>query len=390
MDKPIPLFENTEPEKKIAWIENAEFLGGAELFSLDMLQKLEQEFSIPVLIDVYTSEESCHAFSEKLADCSKSFHQNIELHHKGLHLPRLKPLSFGSVVDAFSAIQDVVKKVREYQYDTVYCNTVRGALVVGIAQLFFSKRTKTIFMAHDYTFPSFLIRFIVTQFDQVLTCSYGVKQYLVENGLKAWKAEVVENGIEPELFSHLSPVVPPLFSVSVIGRIASWKGQMTVLQAAKWLQENALDYPFHFHIYGDPSPREEDQLYFEELKNFAKEHSLNNITFHGFSPLDTALGEHHIVVHAAEENEPFGRVPLEAAAAGKILCLSDIGTPSQVFEDKKNAFFFIAGESQSLAETLVIIAHNKDKAMEAAEKAKTMVVEKFNLPVLAHRFWGYF
>lgn len=381
--------ESHSSPKRIAWIENANFLGGAELFSLDMLGFAESSVSYPLDIHVYSSESAGHEFSEKLANCSKSFSSQFSLHHKPFFLPRLLPFSFGKIWDAFSSMHALVDAVKKYKYDTVYCNTVRGAIITGLAQFFFPKKTKTVFMAHDYTFPSFLVRFLLSRFNQVLACSYGVKQYLVQHGLKAWKAEVIENGVDPKRFESLPDITPPLFSVGIIGRISSWKGQMTVLRTAQWLLENASDYPFQFSFYGKSSPKKEDQEYEKSLHAFVKEHNLSNVVFHGFTPVEEALAPHHIIVHPAEEKEPFGRVPLESAIAGKVVCISDMGTPAEIFTDAKTAFFFSAGDFKSLAEKLIIIAHNKEKALEVAEKGKALVLEKFNLSVLAKKFWKY-
>lgn len=377
-----------EPHKKIAWIENAEILGGAELFSFDMLKHISENTKNPLHIDVFSGGENS-LFSEQLAQTTKSLTSNIVITHQDIFLPRLQPFSLGKIFDFFSSIQKTAEIISKGKYDVVYCNTVRSGLVVGIAQFFFPKKTKTIFMAHDYTFPKVLIRWVIPRFHQVLACSYSVKQYLVENGLPAWKAEVVENGIDIKKFSEISPVEAPLFSVGIIGRIAEWKGQFIVLQAAKWLQENAKEYPFTFTFYGEPSHKKEDIEYAKKCNDFVKKNKLINVSFNGFTSLNEALNNSKIIVHSPIEKEPFGRVPIEAAASERIVCLSDIGTPSQIFEDKKNAFFFPAGESVSLAHTLVIISHNKEKSVEIAQRGKEMVSDKFNVSVIAGRFWDF-
>jgi glycosyltransferase involved in cell wall biosynthesis len=380
--------ETIKGRKKIAWLENADIMGGAELFSLEMIDSISSLYDKPLEIDIFSGGNN-GMISAHIAKISKKFPNYITLTQQDIYLPKLKPISFSKIIDFFSSIYHCIKRIKKGNYDIVYANTVRAGIVLGLASIFLRKNTKTVFMAHDYTFPPFLLRWILPRFTQVLACSYSVKDYLIQNGLNSWKAEVVENGIDINKFNLIPSIKAPFFHIGIIARITEWKGQMLVLKAAKWIKKEAKDYPFLFSFYGIESNKKEDIDYKKKLLKYVKDNNLENVKFKGFTPIETALSENSIIIHSATENEPFGRVPIEVAAGERILCLSNKGYPSTIFEDKKNAFFFESGNYESLAHTLIIISHNKDKSLEIAKKGRILVKEKFNLSILSKRFWNF-
>ncbi len=389
---------------KICWIDNGDILGGAELFSIDMIYGLirfaHEHPETSFQLDIFShSTNRSNAFARKIQTAIQTLKNNTEINasnnlsinHKELFLPSLKPFSYTNCKNFIQSVLHLKKIVTTENYNIVYCNTVRSALITGIAQFFFPQHTKTIYMAHDYTFPHILGRFIIPRFSQVLACSYAVKTYLIDMKIKAWKIEVIENGIDIAFLESIPKIQPPLFSIGIIGRITQWKGQMTVLQAALWLKENAPEYPFHFTFYGESSQKMEDLQFEQDLHKFVKNNNLiENITFAGFTSLQIALQQSKIIIHASTEDEPFGRTPIEAAASERIACISNIGTPAKIFTDKKNAFFFEAGNPESLAHTLAIIAHNKDTSLEIAKNGKALVQDKFDIQKISKRFFNFF
>ncbi len=391
----------------ICWIDNGDILGGAELFSIDMLYGLirhaKENKEIHINLDIYSqSIDNNNSFARKINIAITTLEKekinenlanltNLTITHKKLFLPALKPISYKNIKNLFLSFFELKKIVHQNNYDVVYANTVRTGIITGITQFFFPKHTKTIFMSHDYTFPQMLGKLIIPRFTQILACSYAVKQHLLETGIKPWKIEVIQNGVDIEFLKNLKPVEAPLFEIGIIGRLSEWKGQMTVLKAAKWLKENAKEFPFKFTFYGEASNKLEDMKFARDLHKFVKENNLSEIvTFSGFTSLSIALEKSSIIIHASIEEEPFGRTPIEAAASKRVACISNIGTPAKIFTDKENAFFFEAGNAESLAHTLVIIAHNKDKSLQIAENGQKLIEEKFNILKISKLFWGFF
>lgn len=361
---------------KIAWLENGDIIGGAELFSIDMLSALPQEDTVEIL------------WSGNATGLQEKYRSLDHVSFSLFDFPTLKPFSFSTIKAFLQTVWNLQKKINEEKYDIIYANTVRTALILRFAKWFIPSSIRTVYFAHDYTFPNLFANFLLSGFSQILACSYGVKLFLTAKGIPSNHITVIENGVDIKKYESLPPVIHPIRKIGVIGRIAQWKGQLTVLHAAYDLKQSHHELPFRFHIFGVPSEKEEDQRYYTHLKYFVTENNLSSIVeFHGFVPIEKALAEVDIVVHAAEEPEPFGRVPLEGAAAKRIVCISNIGTPSQIFEHQKTALFFTPKNEKELADCLREAYLNAPLSTEIIQNAYTMVSEEFSLENIQKKFW---
>jgi len=126
-----------------------------------------------------------------------------------------------------------------------------------------------------------------------------------------------------------------------------------------------------------------------EIYNFIKNHDLEKkVYFHGFMTPEKAFQKVDIVVHAAEEAEPFGRVPLEAAASGKVLCISRLGGPLEVFEEKKEVLFFTPKDEDDLVWKLESFFLDGDLYKSLPKAAYEKVKKEYSLERIGRKFWG--
>lgn len=363
---------------KVCWFENADIVGGAELFSVDMLRSFPSDHQIEVVLG--GENTAVHQLFANIP--------SVSIHH--IAMPSLKPLSFSNVFSFLQSVWRVHRYLRIQKPDIVYANTVRTALVIRFAQWFLPKTPKTFYFAHDYTFPQKGASFLLLGFSKIFACSYSVKHFL-SRWVDASQVEVIENGVDLSLYSAVPPVLHPARRVGIIGRICPWKGQLTLLHAAYILKESHHELPFRFFIIGEPSSKPEDQEYIQHLHHFVENNDLQSVvSFVGFRPMPDALHGIDIVVHAPTEPEPFGRVPLEAAAAGRLLCISQIGTPAQIFEHQKTALFFSPDDPLELANALREWYSNAPFGEECIENARAMVCDQFALPHIQQKFWNIF
>ncbi len=380
--------------KKILWMENGEIFGGAEMFSLDMFSFLYENFSSP--IEIHYCFNSLHPrLEEELHLLQKKLPSHIILLLQKNNFPPLNEVSIKTLWKFFSATCSFRKKIEKEHYDVCYANTVRTAFLLSFGGI--GILSKKYFFAHDYTAPKKWLRFGTKGFFKIFSCSYSVKNFLHQEGIVLEKIFTIENGVFPENFSFLPSSNFPPKKFGIIGQITEWKGQLTVLKAIKNLfaeyqnKQNPEIEQFQFYFFGEPSEKSKDQEFFIRLQHFILENKLEkNVFFQGFTPLKKALSGIDVLIQASESLEPFGRTPLEGAISEKLVLLSHIGTPAQIFENKKNALFFEAGNPEDLSEKIIWIQKNPEECKKIAHAGKNMVAQKFNLKDISKNFWKNF
>lgn len=392
------------PTKKILWLENGEIFGGAEMFSLDMLSHVAENFSESVEIH-YCSHELHPNLKNRLEEIQKFLPEHISLHTSELYLPPLRSFSPQNIWNLLVSAKTVRQKITSENFDFVHANTPRTGFILSIAGLLLN--TQKSFFSHDYTCPQKWLRFGTKTFQKIFACSYPIKDFIHQAGVEFSDISVIENGVDPEKFSDIFQKTgaggqyPPLLKFGILGRISSWKGQLTVLKAIENifeeygrktapLEKDAFGN-LEFHFFGEPSKRDEDQEFFIRLQHFVSENTLEkNVFFHGFTDLHKALEKVDAVIHASHEREPFGRTPLEGAICGKPVFISNMGSPAQIFEDQKTAIFFEPKDAEMLSEKIVWAVRNPEKTKKIAAAGKQMVEKNFNLSKISRKFWSWF
>ncbi|MEI7510694.1 MAG: glycosyltransferase family 4 protein [Candidatus Peregrinibacteria bacterium] len=380
--------------RKILFLENGDILGGAELFSLDFFSSLRfcsdgDDDKPQYLVGIGNSHSVAWTAWEKESQKNQSF----SLH--SFFLPQLKPLSFSTIGKWFRSAYALRTFIRHENITHIHANTVRTFCIAGLAAVFLPRSLRFSFFAHDFTAPPFFLKLFSGRFFHIFACSQDVKEYLVSSGVKTEKVEVLPNGVDPEKFSHIPPLSAqslasrPL-NIGIIGRIDAWKGQHIFVQAAKIFLEIYPDA--QFFIFGEPTAHNPQTIaFFEGLQQYVHDHHLEkNISFCGFIPPEKAFESLDILVHAATEKEPFGRVPIEGAMAGKGLILSRMGTPTHIFTDRENALFFEPKNAFDLAQKIKILWENRLHLEHIAKNAQVLAQENFLLSRVTQRLQDFF
>ncbi len=76
--------------------------------------------------------------------------------------------------------------------------------------------------------------------------------------------------------------------------------------------------------------------------------------------------------------EPFGIVALEAMLAGVPAVVSDVGGLNEIVDHRENGMKSYAGNSNSIADSVLSLLYDKQLAANIAKKAKLKVKEEFN------------
>ncbi len=360
--------------RKIIWLDPADFLGGAEMFSLDVLPYLAEDFEITVL----TGEKNIHQFSGHYAVETFSF-------------SRLKPITPVRIFQFFQA----TKKLRKYiekagkKFDLVHTNSIRAHILASqaIKKIPPLRRPKLSFFVHDFTFPAWAVKRYASSANLICACSQGVRNDLIQKGASEKKISVIPNGVDLKKFQNTSqksfdekhPIL------GIIGRLDIWKGQDIFLQSAKILLNEYPDAQLKF--FGESSSHDPKTVQFEKkLRAFVSENNLSeNVEFCGFVPVEHALSQIDILIHSSTEAEPFGRVIIEALAIGVPVVASNFGGPSEILTDRKNGLLVTPGDPDALVQAIKSLLTDAALRAQFGEKGKELVRKRYTVETTCHQ-----
>ena len=217
-----------------------------------------------------------------------------------------------------------------------------------------------------------------------LYISEAVQRSHIESGLSCVRGQVVYNGLDTSTFASAPiaaqarrslglPPDGPL--VGIVGRLESWKGQDVFLRAMARVAE-AVPRARGI-VIGAPVPHEPG--YKGELLALRDELGLTERVAFGEFRLDvpTVMSALDVLVLASISPEPFGRVLIEAMAAGKPVVATDAGAAREVVVDGVQGLLVPPKDAQALAQAVIHILTHPDLARSMGQEGRTRVEQRF-------------
>lgn len=264
---------------------------------------------------------------------------------------------FGSFLAASWRIR---RLIRETQPRVVHSNTMKAHLLCVLPC--FVTRTPLIWHVRDILPRTWLVRAFVacSRFASVIIVpSRAVaepfrasrrgfrKIRLVPNGVRV--AEFVAARTDRSLREDIgaSPKDPV---IGIVGRIAPWKGQEVFVRAAAMLSNR---HPrARFAIIGSVLFPENDAPFDAYLHRLVLDLGIaDQVAFLGYQPAPEAMAALDVVAHCSLEPEPFGRVIVEAMAAGKPIIAAAGGATQEILPPAAG-FIVPPGRPELLADAL--------------------------------------
>jgi glycosyltransferase involved in cell wall biosynthesis len=221
--------------------------------------------------------------------------------------------------------------------------------------------------------------------DCVLANSNAGRNWLVEQGVKEQKIEVIPNGIivppSADRMIHGGPLrqefgIPAGTPVcACIGRVVSGKGIDDFLRAVRILQDRGRDV--RFLVIGAQSVQ---RGYQAEIERLAKELNIEHrIVFTGqrqdVAPL---LREVDLVVHPSL-TEGLSNVILEAMAAAVPVVATRVGGNPELVEDGRTGFLVPVKDPEEIANAICRLLDQPDLARAYGVRARQRVVDEFSM-----------
>jgi len=215
---------------------------------------------------------------------------------------------------------------------------------------------------------------------RIVAVSYMIRNSLLKHGVKAERTEVIYNGIEVKASQTVAPGRTTWRRNQVlvfgnVGQFVPWKRQLDFLMAACQLRETIPTA--HFLLVGDDLYRRNFE-YKQRLETFVTENHLEAIVHRtGWtSDMDSVWSEMDCLVHTAEQ-EPFGRVIIEAMAAGIPVIAINSGGPSEIIQHRKTGILVEPGNIRELVDAMKELALDATLRSQLATSAQEYAIQQF-------------
>jgi L-malate glycosyltransferase len=325
----------------------------------------------------FTVEVGCLSREGPLLD---SLSRDVPLHTYPVHGSFY---SWGSIASQLRLVKDV----RMRQFDVVHAYgwypnvfaipasrlALRPAIIASIRDVGAYMTSAKI---HALKFACWLA-------DCVLANSNAGRNWLIEQGVKEQKIEVIRNGIFVRPRIHLesgSGAIRKEFGIPIgtpvcacVGRVVSGKGMDFYLRAARIVLERGRDV--RFLMIG---ARSVDKNYQSEVEMLARQLQLDHrVIFTGQrQDVPDILREVDIVVHPSL-TEGLSNVILEAMAAGIPVVATRVGGNPELVEDGRTGLLVPVENADDIADAVCRLIDQPEMARGFGERARRRVIDEF-------------
>jgi lipopolysaccharide heptosyltransferase II len=335
-------------------------VGGVETGTLDLAKYLVRAAHKAVVI-------SAGGELVKELESSGAIHYQLPVHKKSLF----------TVIKMIPRVAQIIKKE---EIDIVHA---RSRIPAWIAY-FACRQTKRVLITtcHGY-YRKHIFSYVMGWAKLVIVLSNVIGRHMVEDfGVPIERIRLIPRSVDLERFKYLSPDKKRKkeFNVGIIGRISPIKGHLYFIKA---MAKAARVIPqLKIWIVGDAP--DSKQVYKEQVQVLVKRLGLwQNTQFLGTQrDIPSILTHLDLLVLATTTQEAFGRVIIEAQAAGVPVVATKVGGVVDIIDEAKTGLLVPAADPNSMAEATIKIFKDPDLARRLSENAYKKVKEKYNVELM--------
>ena len=235
---------------------------------------------------------------------------------------------------------------------------------------------------------------------KLVAVSEATRKFHVGQGLDERRLVVVRNGIDLDQFQPRSPtgwlheelgLNSKNHLLACIGQIGLRKGQDVLASAAADIVKHVPNA--HFLLIGERTSQKAESIEFEQTirRRFNEAGLADHLHLLG-NREDVAeiLGEIDLLVHPANQ-EPFGRVLLEASAAGVPIVATNVGGTSEIVLDGVTGRLIPPKDPVALSDATIKSLTNKTESQHFRLAARERAIHEFSINIAAQKlsaFWN--
>jgi len=335
-------------------------LGGVETGTVDLAKYLVRAGHKAVVV-------SNGGALVKELQASGAVHYQLQVHNK-------------NPITMFKVIPRLIEIIEKEKIDIVHARSRAPAWIAYFA----CRRSKAVFITtcHGYYRRHFFSR-VMGWGKQVIVLSNIIARHMIEDfGVPQERIKLVPRSVDLEKFTYFDPKDKRKaeFNVGIIGRITPIKGHLYFIKAMARVAKAVPQ--LKVWVVGDAPPAKE--AYKESIQVLTKRLGLwNNTEFLGAQrDIPGVLAHLDVLVLATTTHEAFGRVIIEAQAAGVPVVATKVGGVVDIISDGINGLLVPPADPASMAEAVIRIFQDKDLARSLAERALSKVKEKYSVELM--------
>lgn len=312
---------------------------------------------------------------------------------------RLSRANLWSVLVGGIRLRSWAAKVRvaaeELAADLVAANSLTAALGCSMR---LSDDRPVVWHARDLQAPERAVRYVIPRVTRIAAISACVADALIDGHRQARsKTVMIHNGVDTLLFQPqrstlqvreelgLPDGVP---IVGTIGQLVPWKRQDVFLEAAAHILAHQPDARF-LVVGADMFGEHPD--YVAELHDLTENLGLDDrVTFTGFrEDIASVMSTLDVMIHPAD-NEPLGRVILEAMSLGVPCVAVDRCGPSEIITDGDTGILVREADPGQMGARVVELLSRQGAAERMGRAARRRINEQFTAERMARLTEGLY
>jgi lipopolysaccharide heptosyltransferase II len=317
-------------------------------------------------------------------------HQAIVVSNGGVLVSKLEsmgvkhyrlPVHKKSLWTMISSIKKLRKIIEEEKVQIVHA---RSRVPAWIA-FFACRKTKAAFITtcHGY-YKNRWFSQIMGWPKLIIVPSEAIGRHMIEDyGVMRDNIRRIARSVDLDKFkTQKGPIVKKdSYVIAIVGRITPLKGHRYFLEAmAKVIRRKQ-----NIKIWIIGNPPADKPVYKEELEVLSSRLGIrDHVEFLGSrSDIPQLLPKVDVLVMSSIEPESFGRVILEAQAAGVPAVATSVGGVVDIIDHDKTGLLVMPKDAEGIAEAVLKILDNPDLANQFVAKARQKIEERFTLEHMA-------
>lgn len=229
-------------------------------------------------------------------------------------------------------------------------------------------------------------------FEHALFPTAFVRDELERQGVTFGRTKVIYGGVDTAPFAAVADrdadAIGDRVRLLYVGRLATEKGiDVAIAALAKLVYEHGLAGA-HLTIAGSGQPEYERSLRrLAERKRVGA--SVELLGPQQRESLPALYARSDLLVFPSIWQEPFGRVLIEAMAAGLVVVASATGGAAEIVVDGYNAVTFPPGDASALAAQIARLVRSSELRRKLAENGSRTAVEQFDNSRMVHEIDRY-